>query len=217
MEALVVVGSAVCGADMGMSTLTWTVTNSTQSVLSVSDERGVFDGVEVAVGESVSRIQLIRGPAQATVIDNAFTGVAEGESFEAEDPIEVAPCVAPPQPGGALVASAGVVCAAAESTLTWSLRNDTALALTVEGSNGLFTPGVTVEPGATVTDTEVLARPATETAVARTFWGYAAGWAAYYDAQAAITVPVCPAAPPPVEALVVVGSAVWGLIWGCRR
>ena len=55
---------------MGMSTLTWTVTNSTQSVLSVSDERGVFDGVEVAVGESVSRIQLIGGPAQATVIDN---------------------------------------------------------------------------------------------------------------------------------------------------
>ena len=146
-------GVATCSESSGLTTVSWRVDNNSATPIRGTDLGLVFgvSGVEVAAGGSRSGSETMVGPARATRIDNEFYGSTEvdGETlpFYAYAVVDVAACVAsgPTTTAGAtsssvppsttpapeaLVLTGEVVCGASgDSTVTWTMHNNTGTAI----------------------------------------------------------------------------------------
>ena len=218
---------AECAQATGVTTVTWTVANNTATPVGGTDLRYVFgvSGVEIAANSSRTGSETFVGPAAATSIDNEFYGatVIEGATvpFYAYGALNVPACVAsqstttaapasstvPPSttpPPEALVLTGAVVCGAGgDSTVTWTMRNNTATAMRGTDLRLLFgVGGVDIPANNTASATETITGPAEPESVYNEVYGFSGEGPSTepFYASATLTVGVCtPTTTPPTE------------------
>ena len=175
---VVLSGVAVCAAETGQSTITWTLANDSGGSLHAIGERifGVDDQVVgLASGDEAVAVEVIPGPSVDTAVPSGFVNVEFddfSDTFSREATVDVPACGTPPPepPDAAGVVLSGVAVCAAEtgqSTITWTLANDSGGSLHAIGERifGVDDQVVGLASGDEAVAVEVIPGPSVDTAV----------------------------------------------------
>jgi hypothetical protein len=175
--------------------VSWTVDNNTTSPISGSDLRLGVEGVEIAADSAETGSETFVGPDLATTIENAFYGStvvgSETVPFYAYGTVNAAACVTtgptttagvmtstvPPStspPIQTLVLTGEVVCTAdGDSTVTWTMHNNTDTVLRGTDLRGVFAvAGVDIPANDTVSADETITGPAEPGSVDNEVYGF---------------------------------------------
>ena len=202
----------MCSAERGESTITWTLANDSGVALHAVGER-IFIGPatdvdNLASGLTATATKVIPGPAAATQADSGLVAVEAADwsyTTSVRASVAVPACDTPPPAlpdPSKVVLSGAVVCNAdtAQSTIMWTLANDSGGAVHAVGERIFVGPATDVDnlaSGLTATATEVIPGPAAATqADSGLVVVESADFTFTVERHASVPVPACGTPPP---------------------